>query len=44
LSHGLAITPLDAAAILTVLAAALGYVNHCFLRGDRAGRDDCKAD
>ncbi|MBB6425339.1 sodium:proton antiporter [Sphingopyxis sp. JAI128] len=29
---GLAITPFDAAAILIVLAAALGYANHRFLR------------
>ena len=29
--HGIAITPFDAAAILIVLAAALGYINHRFL-------------
>ncbi|MDX3910139.1 MAG: sodium:proton antiporter [Sphingobium sp.] len=31
MNHGIAITPLDAAAILIVLAAALGYFNHRFL-------------
>ncbi|MBY0306829.1 MAG: sodium:proton antiporter [Sphingomonas sp.] len=31
MNHGVAITPLDAAAILIVLAAALGYINHRFL-------------
>ncbi len=31
MNHGVAITPLDAAAILIVLAAALGYLNHRFL-------------
>ncbi|MFA6114141.1 MAG: sodium:proton antiporter [Sphingomonas sp.] len=29
--HGLVITPLDAAAVLIVLAALLGYINHRFL-------------
>lgn len=31
MSQGIAITPLDAAAILIVLAAALGYLNHRLL-------------
>lgn len=31
MNHGVAITPLDAAAILIVLAALLGYLNHRFL-------------
>ncbi|MEP7007285.1 MAG: sodium:proton antiporter, partial [Sphingomonas bacterium] len=30
--HGLVITPFDVAAILIVLAAALGYINHRFLK------------
>ncbi len=30
MNHAIAITPLDAAAILIVLAAALGYINHRF--------------
>ena len=32
MNQGIAITPLDAAAILIVLAAVLGYLNHRFLR------------
>lgn len=32
MNHGLAITPFDAAAILIVLAATLGYFNHRFLK------------
>jgi len=32
MNHAIAITPLDAAAILIVLAAVLGYINHRFLR------------
>lgn len=32
MTHGFAITPFDAAAILIVLAATLGYLNHRFLR------------
>jgi CPA1 family monovalent cation:H+ antiporter len=31
MNHGIIITPLDAAAILIVLAAVLGYLNHRFL-------------
>ncbi|WP_156678163.1 cation:proton antiporter [Sphingomonas profundi] len=32
MNHGFAITPFDAAAILIVLAATLGYLNHRFLK------------
>lgn len=32
MTHGFAITPYDAAAILIVLAATLGYLNHRFLK------------